>query len=96
MGTDIEVEEFTEKLMMLAIKISEKNFNDKPEYYQILTHNLIDQNSITILDKLSHITKYCIVSPLEILYKQKYEFTNKISTEKENAQYVNLNYMKMN
>ena len=83
MGTDIEVEEFTEKLMMLAIKISEKNFNDKPEYYQIPTHNLLDQNSITILDKLSHITKYCIVSPLEILYKQKYEFHNKISTEKD-------------
>ena len=83
MGTDLEVEEFQEKLTMLAIKIAEQNFEDKPEYYKIPTHNLLDQQSITILEKLSKITKYYIISPIEILYKQKYEFKNKISTEKD-------------
>ena len=83
MGTDIEVEEFQDKLSMLAIKIAEQNFEDKPEYFKIPTHNLLDQKDITILEKLSNITKYCIVSPIEILYKHKYEFKKKISTEKD-------------
>ena len=83
MGNNIESEELQEKLSMLAIKIDDKNFDDKPEYSNISTHYLLDDNCLNILEKLSKITKYCIVSPIEILYKQKYEFAKNISKEKD-------------
>ena len=47
---------------------------------------MLDDNFLNILEKLSKITKYCIVSPIEILYKQKYKFAQNISKEKDICQ----------
>jgi hypothetical protein len=58
MGNNIESEELQEKLSMLAIKIDDKNFDDKPEYSNISTYYLFDDNCLNILEKLSNITKY--------------------------------------
>ena len=93
MGTDLEVEDFKLKMELLAIKISENNFEDRPEYLNIPTHNLLlDQKYISILEKLKNITKYCIVSPLEILYKYKYELKNNISKEKDKCSICQLEF----
>ena len=83
MGANNEVDEISEKLLMLSLKISDKDFKDKPEYFKISTHNLLDDECLSILNKLSGITKYYIVSPIEILYKFKYDVEHKISKEKD-------------
>jgi deltex-like protein len=83
MGADNEVEEISEKLMMIAFQITDKDFSNKPVYAKIRTHNLLDDNSFHVLEHLSKITKCYIVSPIEVLYKQKYELEHKISNGKE-------------
>ena len=61
------------QLSVLATKIKDGDFTEKPTYTKITTHDALDEESKFILTKLSQITKYTLVSPLEILYKQKHE-----------------------
>jgi hypothetical protein len=61
MGADNEVEEISEKLMMIAFQITDKDFSNKPVYAKIRTHNLLDDNSFHVLEHLSKITKCYIV-----------------------------------
>jgi deltex-like protein len=76
-------EEIRFNLALLAIKISDNNIDEKPGNYKIRRYDRIEIESYQILDELGAITNYFIVSPMEILYKQKYEFKNKISNEKD-------------
>ena len=70
MGNDPAAEE---KLTNLAIKIQNNNFSDKPEYTKLTDQDILDPQHKIILSNISQITKYSLVSPLEILYKQKFE-----------------------
>ena len=60
-------------LSNLNEKIKNGDFTEKPKYTSMITHDALDENSKLMLTKLSLITKYSLVSPIEILYKQKYE-----------------------
>jgi len=70
MGCKPEVEE---QLTELTIKIQEGNFTEKPKHIQIDDQSLLDPQLKFILSKILKITKYSLVSPQQILYKQKYE-----------------------
>ena len=70
MGNDPGVEE---KLTDLAIKIQEGDFSEKPKHIQITDQEILDPQIKIILSKVLRITKYSLVSPIQILYKQKYE-----------------------
>ena len=76
-------EEIELKIQLLSVKIQENDFNSKPEYFGITECPYLDEEPLEILAKLSKITKWCIVSPIEILYKQKYEREHKISKEND-------------
>ena len=60
-------------LYLLAIKIQTGDYSEKPEYTGLTMQEILDQKIQIILPKISQITKYSLISPLEILYKQKYE-----------------------
>ena len=45
----------------------------RPKYNQITSQENIDPKLNLILNKISKITKYYLISPLHILNKQKYE-----------------------
>jgi hypothetical protein len=70
MGCKPEVEE---QLTELSLKIQGGNFTEKPKHIQIDDQDLLDPQLKYILSKISKITKYSLVSPQQILYKQKYE-----------------------
>ena len=76
-------EEIRFNLSLLAAKIADNIIDEKPGNYIIRRYDRLDLESYQILDELELITKYFIISPMEILYKQKYEFKNKISNEKD-------------
>ena len=65
--------EVEEQLTNLTIKIQEGNFTEKPKHIQIDDQSLLDPQLKFILSKILKITKYSLVSPQQILYKQKYE-----------------------
>ena len=65
--------------------LTNKDFKTSPYYSNWLTkdNSKIKKENLILLEKLSKITKYCLVSPLEILYKEQYDKFNKISKERE-------------
>ena len=70
----MEIEPNAEELLyLLAIKIQQGDFSEKPVYTGLTMQEILDQKIQIILPKISKITKYSLISPLEILYKQKYE-----------------------
>ena len=70
MGNDPSAEE---QLTMLAIKIQTGDFSEKPTYTKLTTQEILDPQLKIILSNISKITKYSLISPIEILYKQKHE-----------------------
>ena len=62
-----------EKLKLIANKIISKNFSEKPTYNQIIEQENTQSHIKDILSKLSKITKYFLISPLHIIYKQGFE-----------------------
>ena len=62
---------------MGSCESKETNINEikliKPKYNQITSQENIDPKLNLILNKISKITKYYLISPLHILNKQKYE-----------------------
>jgi deltex len=73
--TNIEFQKLIEK-----IKLNLKNdkFENKPEYVN-KSYDISDQ----YLSKISNITKFKLISPIEIYYKIKYEEFNKHSLEED-------------
>jgi len=62
-----------EKLKLIANKIIAKDFIEKPTYNQIIEQENTQSHIKDILSKLSKITKYFLISPLHIIYKQGFE-----------------------
>ena len=70
MGNDLSPQE---QLQAIAIKILDKDFSERPTYNQITTQLIINPQLNDILLRISTITKYFLITPLHILYKQGYE-----------------------
>ena len=65
--------------------LKNKNFTSAPNYSNHLDINNsnISQTSLNHFQYLSQITKYDLISPLEILYKEQYGIFNKTTKERE-------------
>ena len=66
-------------------KLNKKEFTNPPNYSNNLNQNncKISKENKTLLEKLSKITKFSLISPLEILYKEQYGIFNKTTKERE-------------
>lgn len=84
--------EIVDKFKSLYEKLSKNEYNDKPEYLNITSSPYISEDDLKVLNKLSMITKFKLISNLEILYKSKYEEHNKISNEKDKCSICQFNF----
>jgi hypothetical protein len=66
-------------------KLINKNFSLAPNYVNGLNINncTISKNNRALLEKLSKIAKYVLVTPLEIIYKEQYGIFTKSTKERE-------------
>jgi hypothetical protein len=69
----------------ILYKLINKNFSSAPNYVNGLNINNcnISQNNKSLLEKLSKIAKYVLVTPLEIIYKDQYGIFTKSTKERE-------------
>lgn len=84
-------DETKDELKKLYENLINKKFEDKPKYVNIVSSPHINDSDMEVLDKLSTITKFNLITPIEILYKEYYESFHKISNEKDKCsicQYV--------
>ena len=67
----------------LYTKIQHNNYTTPPKYSEVsfTLYNNISQKNKDLLRSLSKLTKFSLISPLEILYKQQYEKHNSISNQ---------------
>ena len=69
----------------ILIRINKKDFSNAPNYSNGLNKDNINisPNNKLFLEKLINITKYSLVTPLEILYKEQYNIFKKITNERD-------------
>ena len=72
-----------EQLIFMFTAIEANDFSEKPKILNIPSHSFNDENLLNMQMKISKITKFSLISPIEILYKIKYEESHQISKEKE-------------
>ena len=77
-----EINEHYEKIYEL---IKQKNYEKKPTelYLNLRESPLVTKDDEKVLQKISTITQYKLISPIELIYKYNYEKINKISNEKD-------------
>ena len=73
---------FDELIFMFTL-IEGNEFIEKPKFLKIPFHPFNDENLLNMQNRISKITNFYLISPIEILYKIKYEEYHKISKEKE-------------
>ena len=73
---------FDELIFMFTL-IEGNEFIEKPKLLKIPFHPFNDENLLNMQNRISKITNFYLISPIEILYKIKYEEYHKISKEKE-------------
>ena len=89
---ELSEKEINQKLNEIYEKIGKKDFKNKPEYLNITLSNNLTKKHKDFLDELSKITGYILISPIELLYKELYEETNKISNEKDKCSICQYNF----
>ena len=90
----IDEAEIRENLINIYNLIKNKNYTKKPtELYLNMTESpLINKDNEKALQKISAITQYKLISPIEIIYKNNYEKINKISNEKDKCSICQYNF----
>lgn len=84
-------DETKDELKKMYDNLINNKLEDKPKYINIVSSPHISDSDMEVLDKLSNITKFILITPIEILYKEHYETFHKISNEKDKCsicQYV--------
>ena len=64
---ELTEKEINEKLKEIYSKIEKKDFSNKPEFLNITTYNNLTKEHKECLEKLSEITGYILISPIELL-----------------------------
>ena len=79
---DINPQQYQQKIYD---NLKNKDFKTCPNYSNGLTieNSKLSNNNLNLLKKLSKITKYALISPLEILYKEQYGIFNQTTKERE-------------
>ena len=78
-------ESYKDKLKEIYELIKNEKYDKKPNdiYTNINNNKLVDDKYKDILNKIKNITRYSIISPIELLYKFNYEKINKTSNEQD-------------
>ena len=79
---DINPQQYQQKIYD---NLKNKDFKTCPNYSNGLTieNSKLSNNNLNLLKKLSKITKYDLISPLEILYKEQHGIFNQTTKERE-------------
>ena len=79
---DINPQQYQQKIYD---NLKNKDFKTCPNYSNGLTieNSKLSNNNLNLLKKLSKITKYALISPLEILYKEQHGIFNQTTKERE-------------
>ena len=90
----LDEQSYKDKLKEIYDLIKNKNYERKPidVYINNIDIKLIKTKYNDILKKISKITKYNFISPIELLYKYNYEKINKISTELDKCSICQYNF----
>jgi len=84
--------EIIEKLKTIYNKIIKNDFSKKTEYLNISNWNLITNENKKILENLIEITNFYLITPIELLYKQKYEKSKNITIEEDKCSICQFNF----
>ena len=84
--------ELIDKLKIIYDKILKNDFSEKTEYLKITNWNYISNENKKILENLIEITNYYLISPIELLYKQKYEKNKNLTTEEDKCSICQFNF----
>lgn len=86
--------EVKDKLSSIFQLMQKNNYKKKPVdiFLNLSESPLVSKENNEILNKISTITKYKIISPIELLYKENYEKQNKISNEKDKCSICQFNF----
>ena len=90
----IDENEIKENLKNIYNMIKSKKYDKKPiELYLNITESpLVNNDNAKALQKISTITQYKLISPIELIYKYNYEKINKISNEKDKCSICQYNF----
>ena len=73
------------QLKKIYDSLANKNFSIHPNYSNGLTkeNSKISNNNLILIEKLSKITRFFLISPLDIIYKEQYDKFKNITKETE-------------
>ena len=85
---------YKEKLREIYELIKNKEYEKKPNdvYLNTVSNILINDKYKKILEKISNITQYSLISSIELIYKFNYEKTNKTSNELDKCSICQYNF----
>ena len=90
----LDIQTYKDKLREIYDLIKNKNYEKKPVdiYINNINNELIDEKQKETLNKISSITKYNLISHIELLYKFNYEKTAKTSNELDKCSICQYNF----
>ena len=90
----LDMQAYKAKLKEIYDLIKEGKYEKKPVdiYINNINNELIDEKEKDILNKISSITKYSLISDIELLYKFNYEKINKTSNELDKCSICQYNF----
>ena len=90
----LDMQAYKAKLKEIYDLIKEGKYEKKPVdiYINNINNELIDEKEKDILNKISSITKYNLISDIELLYKFNYEKINKTSNELDKCSICQYNF----
>ncbi|MCQ2821287.1 MAG: hypothetical protein MJ252_28845 [archaeon] len=83
---------FNDQLKDMYQKIQGKKFEEAPKYIGFKKLNAPNEQTEKALKRLKEVTKYTLISPIEMLYKEGYEKSKKISLEKDKCSICQFNF----
>ena len=91
----LDMSTYKAKLKEIYDLIKEGKYEKKPVdiYINNINNELIDEKEKDILNKISSITKYNLISDIELLYKFNYEKINKTSNELDKCSICQYNFL---
>ena len=91
----LDMSTYKAKLKEIYDLIKEGKYEKKPVdiYINNINNELIDEKEKDILNKISSITKYSLISDIELLYKFNYEKINKTSNELDKCSICQYNFL---
>ena len=91
----LDMQAYKAKLKEIYDLIKEGKYEKKPVdiYINNINNELIDEKEKDILNKISSITKYSLISDIELLYKFNYEKINKTSNELDKCSICQYNFL---